>query len=187
MTGILSNVSRLHFPFFQTLVCNVFLEDLYDMHGPTIAPPGLSYFMKMWKEECRETKVGRVKRFSLCATCSHLRAILTQNARENIDALHISHQRHVHASFITKERRAFQPRNKMAMSAIQQNCSIIAYESDWSAYGLPHCTTITKSVKGLALKARLISVPKHYTVMNRLTLFTLTEKYQNGAIESLRQ
>lgn len=171
---------ELHLPFFRKYDVYTQFVDEYRKLYPSSDAPTQHYFLRTWKEHCRNIKVRRSTRFTICDECERLREALRKAISDNMSTADIRRQKRTHIDYITEERLCYQMKRDRSRLQNSEYCSIIVDGADQSAFGLPHFTTTTKSQRGHALKVKLVGLLEH-NIENRLFLFTMTEEHQTGA------
>ncbi len=173
------DVDELHLPFFQkTEVYDLFVHEYKKLY--TTSPPTAHYFMFTWKENCRQVKVRKTSRFTICDECDKIRVGMRDALLKGKSLDAWRSRRATHMNTISDERLEYQKKRDRARLDPSKFCSIIVDGADQSAFGLPHFTTTTKDVKGLALKVKVVGVLEHL-VENNLHLFTMTQEHSTGA------
>lgn len=180
---------ELHLPFFRKRdVYTHFVEEFNKLYQAK-DPPSSNYFLRVWKQNCRNIKVRKSSRFTVCDECDELRAALNNAIRCGHPTDDILRRKTLHQNFVTQERMEYQKKRDRARLDPGRYCSIIVDGADQSAFGLPHFTTATKNQRGHSLKVKLVGLLAH-DVQNHLMLFTMTEEHATGAnhiVESIHR
>ena len=172
--------SELHLPFFRKYeVYSRFVVEYKTLY-PGASPPSRQHFLRTWKMECRNIKVRKTARFTVCEECERLRSALKDAILQSKSTVDIRRQKSEHNSFIRRERLVYQMKRDRARLQQSDYCSIIVDGADQSAFGLPHFTSSTKGQRGHAMKVKLVGLLEH-GIQNMLYLFTMTEEMQTGA------
>ena len=177
---LMPDKDEVHLPFHQRKELYPIFSDEFKMLYPSIDPPSRQYFRRVWKNNCARFKVMRAQRFSTCEECDRIRTAIKQTIVQGKSTDTLKAQRKLHLDFIFRERMEYQTKKDRARLHSSDFCSIIVDGADQSAYGLPHFTTKPKSQRGHSMKVKLIGLLEH-RVLNRLTLFTMTEEHSTGA------
>lgn len=171
---------ELHLPFFKKHeVYSLFVVEFRKLYLSR-EPPSSQYFLRCWKQHCRNIKVRKSSRFTVCEECERLRAALNSAVKEGRPTADLKRQRNVHIDYVTAERMCYQLKRDRARLQDSDFCSIIVDGADQSAFGIPHFTTCTKNQRGNALKVKLVGLLEH-CIENELLLYTMTEEQQTGA------
>ncbi len=171
--------SEVHLPFYRKKeVYNHFISEYKHIYEGL--PPTKSYFYKVWKQSCSHIKVRKRGRFTICSICESIRLQLEGAIKRKEDTRPIMVKKRAHNAMVSKERAEYSRKRNNAIRDPKRFCSVIIDGADQAAFGLPHFTTLTKDVRGNALKVRLIGILQHGSP-NKLRLYTMTEEQQTGA------
>lgn len=172
--------AELHLPFFRKYEVYAHFTDEFKRLYPGAEPPTQHYFLRTWKSDCRNIKVRRTSRFTICDQCEQLRSALHKAILQSTSTAEIRRQKTEHNTYVATERMAYQMKRDRARLQPSDYCSIIIDGADQSAFGIPHFATTTKTQRGHALKVKLVGLLEH-NVENSLFLFTMTEEHETGA------
>lgn len=177
--GKMPDKQEQHLPFFKKAEVYRRFEEEHAILYST-EPPTPSYFYSVWKSHCSDIKVRKTTRFAKCDVCEELRAAILSASGPGSSTVELINRRKIHVARVSKERQEYQSKMESAILHPDQYCSICVDGADQSAFGLPHFTVQTKSVRGKALKVKLIGILEH-SAEKRLHLYTMTEEYETGA------
>ena len=174
------NKPEVHLPFFRRSdVYNHFVNE-YNRLYPSQSIPASSYFMRVWRQSVDHIKVRRTHAFTVCDECEQLRRALHAAVLKSQPTEGILEKKARHIKFVNQERLAYACKRDRARMDPTRYLSVIIDGADQSAFGLPHFVTTVKSVRGHALKVKLIGV-LHHAVPNSLHLLTMTEDHETGS------
>ncbi len=172
---------QVHLPFSRKNdVFQHVISEFKDLYGSSASPPSTGYISSVWKTHCRHVKVRKKCRFTVCSICEEIRVSFENALKSKADTSTILSRKRAHLDFIENERLEYRRKRNNSIRNPSKYCSLIIDGADQSAYGLPHFTTTTKDVVGLAMKVRLIGVLQHAST-NTLRLFTMTEEHKTGS------
>ena len=86
----------------------------------------------------------------------------------------------IHYDHVATERKAYKMNKDNAKINPSEFMSIVMDGADQSAFGIPHCVTMTKDTKGHSIKVKLIGILEHGPE-NNASLYTMTENFETGA------
>ncbi len=177
--------NEVHLPFFNKgEVYSLFHREYKFLYcnesGSTRSTPRPSYFFWVWKHNCKDIKVRKASRFTICDECEEIRAALRHAVTNGKSTAALLSRADTHRKFVADERLEYQKKKDRAKIDPSEQCSIIVDGADQHAFGIPHFITKTKSQKGFSLKVKLIGLLEH-GVNNNLHLYTMTEDHETGA------
>ncbi len=184
------DTTDVHLPFHQKQdVFHHFKEDFKRTTMESSSLPSKSYFLRVWKDNCRFIKVRKATRFAKCDICENLRDEIKRHITSFQSTSRLVAQKRAHYAMIADERLEYKRKRDTASLNPQEAWSIIIDGADQTAFGLPHFVTKTKSQRGHTLKIKLVGLLEHCST-NKLRLLTMTEEHRTGAnhiIEALHR